>query len=46
MVSTLGASSGDRLSGFRKLARDVHPDKNRHPQAAEAFKRLNQIVLK
>lgn len=29
-------------AGFRKRAREVHPDKNAAPQAAEAFKRLQR----
>ncbi len=37
------ASKTEILKGFRKLAVRLHPDKNRHPKAEEAFKRINTI---
>ena len=33
-----GASQDDIKKKYKKLARDLHPDKNRAPQSDEAFK--------
>jgi len=37
------APTADIIDRFRLLAQMVHPDKNKHPQAASAFQRLQQI---
>lgn len=36
------ASEGDIKKSYRKLAIKLHPDKNPHPRASEAFKLLNK----
>jgi DnaJ homolog subfamily B member 12 len=33
----------DIKKAFRRLAVRLHPDKNRHPGAEEAFKKLNNV---
>lgn len=39
-------SSKEKNSGFKKIALVLHPDKNRHPQAKEAFQKALQIFNK
>lgn len=29
---------------FRRLAKQVHPDKNQHPLAKEAFQKLSEAI--
>lgn len=36
------ASDGDIKKSYRKIALKLHPDKNSHPRASEAFKQLNK----
>ena len=36
----LTATKPDILKAFRKKAREVHPDKNKSPQAAKEFQKL------
>lgn len=43
LIQTLGMIERSQLnSHYRKLALILHPDKNRHEQANDAFKKLNQ----
>lgn len=43
LVKTLGMIERSQLnSQYRKLALILHPDKNRHEQSNDAFKKLNQ----
>jgi curved DNA-binding protein CbpA len=39
-------SSKEKNSGFKKIALVLHPDKNKHPQAKEAFQKALQIFNK
>jgi len=40
----LGAIEKESLQKeFRNLAKSVHPDKNPHPKAAQAFKKINNF---
>jgi len=37
------ASVEELTKAYKKLSLKIHPDKNKHPKASEAFKKLNKV---